>query len=448
MGFTLSIFRASAALVLGVIIFVGFLFFLILNNFSDKLLSADFYKDTIVGQDTYNRIYDEVLVDEELLDKTSELLGDVQVVSHQDIVDQLREILPPAYIQQQVEENIDRTIAYVNSEVDEAELYIDLAEPLTNVKPVMFAYIDSRIDELEVEDPGISGCSTTTLIDLANRYVDKFSAIAGGEVPKTVPSLRALDPLCRRLLFTSAFDLLLTSGVLDTETTQRLVVDREKLRAPFEAGDTIAMLKISARPLADPLINRAIDRVREDLGPGDRLDLIHQAAEWSSDRSEAQIRADLNDGRRWITRARSFGDLTTLIMVIGGSILIALVFYPNLANMLRWPGLTLLLTGAVFFVLGKIAENDVPSRVANLIETGADQVTDVPPTVTDLGGDILISFGTQITAGITGPSLTLLILGAILLGASFFTLPLTMGLKGIKRMVHLGHKNDGMATTS
>ena len=70
MSFTLSIVRAAAALVLGVIIFVGFLFFLILNNLSDKLLSADFYKDTIAGQDTYNRIYDEVLVDEELLDKT------------------------------------------------------------------------------------------------------------------------------------------------------------------------------------------------------------------------------------------------------------------------------------------------------------------------------------------------------------------------------------------
>ena len=32
MGFTLSIVRAGAALLLGVIIFVGFLFFLVLNN--------------------------------------------------------------------------------------------------------------------------------------------------------------------------------------------------------------------------------------------------------------------------------------------------------------------------------------------------------------------------------------------------------------------------------
>ena len=118
MGFILSILRAWTALVLGVFIFVGFLFFLILNNFSDKLLSADFYKDTIASQDTYNRIYDEVLVDEELLGKTREFLGDIQIVSDQDITDLMREIIPPAYIQAQVEGNIERAIAYVKNDVD------------------------------------------------------------------------------------------------------------------------------------------------------------------------------------------------------------------------------------------------------------------------------------------------------------------------------------------
>ena len=142
-------------MVLGVVIFVGFLFFLVLNNFSDKLLSADFYKDTIAAEDTYNRIYDEVLVDEELLDKTNEFLGDIQVVSHQDIVDLMREIMPPAYIQDQVEGTIERTIAYVNEDVDALEAYIDLSEPLENVKPVMFAYIDRKIDKLEEETPGL-----------------------------------------------------------------------------------------------------------------------------------------------------------------------------------------------------------------------------------------------------------------------------------------------------
>ncbi|MCI0802274.1 MAG: hypothetical protein J4N85_09855, partial [Chloroflexi bacterium] len=103
-------------------------------------------------------------------------------------------------------------------------------------------------------------------------------------------------------------------------------------------------------------------------------------------------------------------------------IVMGLVFLPTLTGMLRWPGIALLITGAFFFVAGKIAESEVPKRLADVIETGADQVSGVPPSVTDLGGDILISFGSQLTDGFTGPSLTLLIIGAILFGASFFTI--------------------------
>ena len=446
MGFTLSMVRAGAALLLGVIIFVGFLFFLILNNFSGKLLNADFYVDTIAGQDTYNRIYDEVLVDEELLDKTKEFLGDIQIVSDQDIVDLMRELVPPAYIQQQVEGNIERTIAYVKEDLDELEVYVDLAEPLRNVKPVMFAYIDRRIDELEEEDPGIGSCSPAAVTGLANRYLDVFNAIAAGEVPTTVPSLQALDPLCRELLFASAFDLLVASSGLDAETRQQLVDNREVLREPFEAGDTIAMLKVSARLLAGPLIDQNSDKVREDLSAGDRLDLIRQIGEWNPDTSEAEIRADLDEARKWVSRARSFGELTTLIMVIGGSILMGLVFYPSQVHMLRWPGITLFFTGVVFLVLGKVAESQVPGRLADVVETGAGKATGVPQAVTDLGGDLLISFGTQITSGIAGPSLTLMIVGAALIGASFFTAPIKSGLGGIKRSIPFLNKSDALAS--
>ena len=424
MGCLISVIRAGAALVLGVVIFVGFLFFLILNNFSDKLLSADFYKDTIVAEDTYNRIYEEVLLDEALLDTTQELLGDIQIVTQQEIVDLMREIMPPAYIQEQVEASIDRTVDYVNEDVDELGAYIELAEPLRNVKPVMFAYIDRRIDELRVEDPCISACSPSAVTDLAARFVQKFEDLAAGQVPTTVPSLRALDPLCRQLIFASAFDFLLVSSNLGAETTRLLRNNREQLRIPFEDGDTLAMLKAAARPLAEPLMDQAIDRVREDLIDGDRFDLIRQLAEWDSSTSEAQIRADLDEGREWISRARSFGEVTTLIMVIGGAILMGLVNFPQLTGMLRGPGMALLLTGVVFFVLGKVAESEVPDRLTALIETSADRVSGVPPSVTDLGGDILISFGAQLTDGFVGPSLTLIIVGAILIGASFFVFPI------------------------
>ena len=423
MGCLISILRAGVGLVLGVIIFVGFLFFLILNNFSDKLLSADFYKNTIAAENTYERIYSEVLVDDELKDRTQELLGDIQVVNHDEIVGLLQEIMPESYIREQVEASIDRTIDYINEDADRLELYVELAEPLENVKPVMFAYMDTKIDDLRVEETqGFGGCTPSSLGGLAERYVETFSGLAEGVVPETIPSIKEIAAPCRIILFELAFGTLVDDSGLNEITKQSLKDGKGDLRLPFAKGDTLEVLKVSARLLAGPLMDDAIESVREDLDENDRFDLMRQIAEWNPDTSEAEIRDDIDEGRRWVVRANNFGELTSLIMVIGGAVLMGLVFFPTLSGMLRWPGIALLITGAFFFVAGKIAESEVPDRLADIIETGADKASGVPPSVTDLGGDILVSFGSQLTNGFVGPSITLLVIGAVLVGSSFFTI--------------------------
>ena len=423
MGCLTSVLRAGAGLVLGVVIFVGFLFFLILNNFSDKLLSADFYMNTIAAEDTYDRIYNEVLVDDELKDRTQELLGDIKVVEHQEIVDLLEEIMPPAYIKGQVEASIDRTIDYINEDVDRLEVYVELAEPLENVKTVMFAYIDAKIDGLRVEETqGFGGCTPSSLGGLAERYVDTFSGLSEGVVPESIPSIKEISAPCRIILFELVFGSLVDDSGLSDDAKQSLNDGKGELRLPFAMGDTLEVLKVSTRLLAGPLMDDAIESVRADLDENGRFDLIRQLAEWDDDTTEAEIRQDIDDGRVWISRANNFGDLTSLILVIGGAVLMGLVFFPTFSSMLRWPGVALLITGAFFFAAGKIAESEVPDRLTYVIESGADKVSEVPPSVTDLGGDILISFGSQLTDGFAGPSITLLVIGAVLLGSSFFTI--------------------------
>ena len=423
MGCLTSILRAGAGLVLGVIIFVGFLFFLILNNFSDKLLSADFYKNTIAAENTYERIYSEVLVDDELKDRTRELLGDIQVVNHDEIVGLLEEIMPESYIREQVEASIDRTIDYINEDADRLELYVELAEPLENVKPVMFAYMDTKIDGLRVEETqGFGGCTPSSMGGLAERYVETFSGLAGGVVPEAIPSIKEIAAPCRIILFELVFGSLVDDSQLNETTKQSLKDGKGDLRLPFAKGDTLEVLKVSARLLAGPLMDDAIGSVREDLDENDRFDLMRQIADWNPDMSEAEIRDDIDEGRRWVSKANNFGELTSLIMVIGGAVLMGLVFFPTLSGMLRWPGIALLITGAFFFVAGKIAESEVPDRLADVIEAGADKASGVPPSVTDLGGDILVSFGSQLTNGFVGPSITLLVIGAVLVGSSFFTI--------------------------
>ena len=47
-------------------------------------------------------------MDEALKDQTGNLLGDVDIRVHEEAVEVLREVMPPAYLQEQTEENIDR----------------------------------------------------------------------------------------------------------------------------------------------------------------------------------------------------------------------------------------------------------------------------------------------------------------------------------------------------
>ena len=423
MGCLTSILRAGVGLLLGVVIFVGFLIYLILHNVSDKLLTAEFYTDIIEAEDTYNRIYDEVLVDDGVLEKTQEFLGDIQVVDHQDIVDLLREIIPPAYIQTEVEGAIERTIDYINEDAEKFELYVNLGEPLENVKDVMFGYLDRRIDELEMEEPqGFPDCRPDPIRGLADRYVETFQELAEGVVPESIPSLKQITAPCRIIIFELAFGSLVDDTSLSDEVEQNLKDGKDGLRLSFGAGDTLEVLKVSARIMAEPLMDDAIARVSEDLGAGDRLDLIQQIGQWNQERSEAQLRDDIDQGRDWIAKASDFGDLTSLLMVIAGSVGMGLVFFPALSGMLRWPGLALLVTGAFFFIAVKVVESEVLDRLTYAIETSGDRVSDIPPPVTDLGGDILISFGSQLTDGLVGPTLTLMVIGVILFGSSFFTI--------------------------
>ena len=419
MGCIVSIVRSAAALILGIVVFVGFLFLLLVGNFSDKLLNADFYKDTIAGQDSYNRIYDQVLVDDELKDKTDELLGNIQVVSHDEVVGLLRQILPPDYLQSQVEGSIERTVDFLNEETEELEAFIELGPPLENVKPVLFAYIDGQIDELELEDAGVPDCSTQAIGDLSGRYVDRFNQLADGEVPQSVPSLQSLSRTCRSLVFAASFDLLVISPSLGVESTRLLGEIREELRAPFVAGDTLEVLKVAARPLATPLMDDAIDEIRLELDEGDRLDLIHQLTEWDDGLTEEEVRSELADVRTWVNRSKDFGTITSLAMIIVGSVIMGLIHFPSLSGALRWPGITLLLTGVFYYVVGRVLESELPDRLTTVVEQGTDQVSGIPPSVTDLGTDLLVSFGSQLASGYAGPSITIIVVGAVLFGGSF-----------------------------
>ncbi len=420
MLFLWIVLRPLLTLVLWALFFVAFLWWALQDNVADKLLTAEFYTDTISQQDAYNRIYDEVLLDQELEDTTQDLLGGVQVVSQQEVADLLRDILPPDYLQAQTEGSIQRTVAYFNGDREELDLYIDLGPPLDNVEPVIFGYIDERIDGLEERDLGALECTEQQATDVAEVYLDRWQRLAEGEAPSSIPSLASFQPDCRLTIFNFAFDDLLSQEGLDNRARRGLRDARDDLQGQFVAGDAKGVLKSAARPLVAPLVDDAVGDIREELDAQDRFDLVHSIADWNDDVDEPELRSNIDSVRDVVSENRQYAKLIGLGVLVLTSVLMLALHFPDIKIGLRFLGLTLFSTGLFFFIAGRVAESQISVRVQDLVDRSSDQLTDLPASATQLGEDLLVSFGQQLVTGVDVPALIVLIVGVLAFVGSFF----------------------------
>ena len=423
MGCIVPILRAGSGLVLGVVLFVGFALSLVDRNVSEKLLNAEFYGDIIAAESTYNRIYDEVLVDDELKETTNRLLGNINIVSRQETVDLLRQTIPPEYLREEVEGSVGRAISRLSQDSGELDFYVDLTKPLESVKQVMFDYLEQKIDEIDLFESGhiyclLDGPADPLLLEIAANYMIVFTSMAEGEVPVSAPDLSALPMLCRQVLFSVLYKRVMESSDLSAEVISSVRVQHDVLKASFESGDALRVLKVAQRPLMESRIDGAILQIRRDLRSGDRFDLIHQLEEWYDSFSEAQFREAISNWRERIPKSLNFGSHLGVTMVFGSAVLMGLVFFPILSSMLIWPGIAFFITGFYFFVAAKITENKVLDTLAGILENSPDNNLNVPQAVTQLSEDLLISLGSAFVGGLSRPSLNLLILGAVLIGAS------------------------------
>ena len=88
----LKLVRGLGQLALGLLVLVGLLHFLVISNLTERLVNEEVYYAAIDIIDLYNRIYEDVLVDEALVSQNDNLLGGVQLDVHQQAVAALREM--------------------------------------------------------------------------------------------------------------------------------------------------------------------------------------------------------------------------------------------------------------------------------------------------------------------------------------------------------------------
>ena len=415
-----TLFRALAGLVLGMVVFAGLLYFLVVVNFSQRLEDSEVYNVAISDTDAYNRVYDDVLVDEALADQTAKLMGDLDIEVNEEAVEVLRDVLPPAYLQEQTENNVERFTGFLRHDREDLEIYVALKEPLERIEPVVLDKVHQIIAELVIEEPTTSGCSPGTLQRLATASAKPFAQLSDGELPESSPSLRILSTECRQQEFDSWFDLVLDDPAINSQAALILDSRREEIRGPFIAGDTRAFLKAVADPLVEPLIEDAVADIRRNLQHNDRFDVLQWMADESDDLTREDIEEQAEFLRNVVSDANGPGGIIALLMVALGCLLMALVHLPKPAEMLRWPGITLLMGSGVCLAVGFVLNSAIPGQIREAITNAASYSADVPVSAIDLAGDLMESFARQATDGFMPAAVTVLVLGVVLIVASLF----------------------------
>ena len=416
----MTILRALAGLVLGMVVFAGLIYFLVVVNFSQRLEDPEVYNVAISDTDAYNRIYDEVLADPALEDQTGNLLGDLEVQVGDETVEVLKGVMPPAYLQEQTEGNIGRFTGFLRHDLDDLEIFVDLKEPLERVEPVVLKKANEIIDEVEIQEPVPAECSPQALGKLAAALAEPAAWLSDGKFPASTPSLEVLTRECRQREFDRWFDALLDAPAMNSQAALILDASRQEIRSSFIQGDTREFLKAVALPLLEPLIEDSVADIRRELQRNDRFDVLGWLAGESEDLSRDDIEEQAEALRDVVSGANGPGRIISLVMIIVGSLLMAAVHFPKPAEILRWPGLTLLMGGGVCLAVGSVVNSAVPGRIGEAIADVTSYSHDVPVSAIRLAGDLAESFAQQATAGFIPAVVSVMVIGGVLLAASFF----------------------------
>ena len=119
----MALLRVLGGLLLGLAVVVGLLYLLVAVNLSRNLVESETYNIAVSDTGAYDRIYEEVLADPDAKEDIGILLGGVEFDQADEVIEILREVMPPPYLQAQTEDNINRFTGFLRGEREELEIY-------------------------------------------------------------------------------------------------------------------------------------------------------------------------------------------------------------------------------------------------------------------------------------------------------------------------------------
>ena len=333
--------RSIVALLLGVTAFLALGYAFVAMGVRDTLRSPQPLLDALEKHDAYNRVYDEGIISEQFEGALRGLVGDFSIEPETEAW-LLKEILPPSELKAATEQDVTSVIAFLNNETDTFDVSIDLAPAIPRIKPAVFRLVDERIDKAQ-------RITVTGEEELLRSVEALVGNIAAGTFPETVPALDRYPPNWVINAFVQSTELLPDEEARQTAKAN-LAHDALSIVNALESGDTSMALKLAARAVVDPVIEDSIDNLREDLDASGRFSAIDKIAESVGSRDETLERFRFaRTVLRLLVGALSIVATIVFAAAVAG---IAGVFYPYPKHMARWPGITLVVCGVIFIVVG------------------------------------------------------------------------------------------------
>jgi len=361
-----------------------------------SLFDPSFYLTALRQNHVYDRIYTDVLSDPRSQGKVNDLLGGTQAVSSEDVEQLLRQILPPEYLQQESERNVHALTAYFRKDTNDLVLGVELGPVLDNVRPVAVEYATKRLQSAERQPADSYAAYTARLAEIVD-------GLKRGEIPDSVPTYEFSEEEKAAALAAILGD----ASVRDDE--------KAAIAEALSGGDTAAALAAALDPLLRQRIDESLVALRGSLAPGDVLDLLGQAAS-DEDTTKAELLSGLEPARNAVWAINTWGVVVAAGIAVLATALLGALYLPSRARALAVAGAALLIVGVLAGIGWWTVRDAAPGRVHDAI---IRPDTESPDAERLLAADVARSMVQDGTASGWPPIVAVLLLGGVLVGASF-----------------------------
>nr|WP_206314830.1 hypothetical protein [Streptomyces coryli] len=292
--------------------------------------NAAYYRTVLDEEDTYDRLYDQVLVDPEASGVTRNLLGRLPV-PQAIVTSNLKTVLPPSTTRAMANQVIGQAVTYLRGDTDQLKLTVDLRPVLTNLGDLGHIYFADTVAGLQ-QKPAPDYRAFQRELD------DAVTRIADGQRPDGLPTLDLSDRQAE-----AATDALLKA----VPAGQRGAL-RPRVEAALGSGD-LATALAEVGPVAFAKDKKTAASQLRDTADG---------STWNLTADLDRGGADGRDGLAPVREARAFtklglGWVQTIAAVLGGAALATLWFAgpPAPGRRLKRVGLALATGGALALAL-------------------------------------------------------------------------------------------------